>query len=114
MGASLLVSPALPVTLLLGSPPDTPFALTLVRGIGIALLSLGVAYWLARCDGRSRAARGLVSAMLLYNTAFAALLAYARIGTGLSGAALWPAVLMHAALAVWCAGCLRSGCPTRA
>jgi hypothetical protein len=71
------------------------------------VLVLGVAYWLPRNEGQSPAARGLVAAILLYNGAFAMLLAYARLGSGLSGVALWPAVLLHTALAIWCIRCLR-------
>jgi small basic protein len=52
------------------------------------------------------AARGLVAAMFLYNVAVAALLAFAGVGLGLRGIALWPAVILHAAMAVWCVPCL--------
>lgn len=79
--------------------PGTPITVSLARATGVALLSLGVAYGLARNDARSCAARGLVAAMLLYNAGLAALLAYARLGYGLSGAGLWPSVLLHLALA---------------
>jgi len=107
-GLALLLSPSLVVSLLLGGSLDTPAALVLARVGGVALLSIGVACWLAQGDGRSRAARGLVAAMLLYNAATVAVLAYAGIGAGLSGVGLWPAVLLHAALAVWCIACLRT------
>jgi hypothetical protein len=40
--------------------------------------------------------------MLLYNAAVAAILALAWTNQGLSGVGLWPVVLAHAALAVWC------------
>jgi len=72
------------------------------------LLSLGIACWLARNDEQSRAATGLIAAMLLYNTAVAAVLVYAGIGLRLAGVGTWPAVLLHAALAVWCLACLRT------
>jgi hypothetical protein len=106
-GVALVLWPQLAIGLLLGSPLDAPMGLTLARGIGVALVCLGLAYWLARTDGRSRAARGLVTAMLLYNAAFAVLLAHARFGPGLSGVGLWPTVLLHLALAVWCIARLR-------
>jgi hypothetical protein len=53
-------------------------------------------------DTQSRAARGLVAAIFLYDVAAVAVLAFAGIGFGLHGMALWPAVLLHAVMAVWC------------
>lgn len=106
-GVGLIALPSVVVQLLLGSPLDTSAALVLGRVAGSALLALGVACWLARDDTQSRAARGLVSAMLLYNVATVAVLAFAGIGLGLNGVALWPAVVLHAAIAVWCVACLR-------
>lgn len=105
-GVSLALSPAVPIRLLLGSPLDVPVASSLARSLGVALVSLALAYWLARKDPESRPARGLVAAMLLYNIALAALLAHARLVLGLSGIALWPSVLLHIALAIWCIACL--------
>ena len=107
-GLALVVLPSAAVTLLLGSALDTPAAVTLGRVAGAALLALGVACWLARHDGRSRAATGLVAAMLLYNLAAVSILASAGIGSGLGGVVLWSAVVLHAAMAVWCIACLRS------
>ena len=101
IGAALLLSPALVARLLLGAALDTP-ALIVARVAGGGLLALGVACWLARDDGPSRAARGLVAAMLLYNCASVAVLAHAGFVTGLAGVLLWPAVAVHASLAVWC------------
>jgi hypothetical protein len=106
-GLALIAVPSIVVRLLLGSPLDTSAAAMLGRVAGAALLALGVACWLARTDTQSRAARGLLAAMLFYNFAVAALLAFAGLGLGLHGVALWPAVLLHAAMAVWCAACLR-------
>ncbi len=105
-GVALLASPALPVRLLIGATLEAPGGL-LARVAGAALLALGLACWWARDDADSGAARGLVAAMLVYNTAAGALLLYANLGAGLSGIGLWPAVAGHAALALWCGALLR-------
>jgi hypothetical protein len=107
-GLALLLTPSMLVSLLLGASLDTPGAMTVGRVAGAALLSLGGACWLARDDGQSRAARGLIVAMMFYNVVVAALLIHARFGAGLAGVGLWPAVVVHAALAVWCIACLRT------
>ena len=106
-GLALLCFPSTTVALLLGSPLDTPTGLTVARVGGAGLLALGVACWLARGDTQSRAARGLVAAILLYNAAVVAVLAFAGIGFGLHGVALWPAVVLHAVMTVWCVASLR-------
>jgi hypothetical protein len=64
-GLALLVMPSVVVELLLGAAPGTPVGITVSRVAGVALLTLGVACWLAREDLASRAAKGLVAAMLL-------------------------------------------------
>ena len=104
-GLALVMVPSVVTTILLGATLDPPVALVVARIAGVALLSLGVACWLASKEARSRASRGLIAAMLLYNVAVPVVLALA----GLYGIGLWPVVLAHAALAVWCMACLRSG-----
>jgi hypothetical protein len=101
-GLALGLCPSAVVTLLLGSPLDSPAALILGRLAGAALLALGVACWLARGDAGSRAARGLVAAMVVYNLGAVVLFAFAGLGLGLHGVALWPAVGLHAGMTVWC------------
>ena len=101
-GLGLMGAPSVVVRLLLGSALGTSAAVMLGRVAGAALLALGVACWLARDDTQSRAARGLVIAILIYNIAATAILAFAGIGLGLHGVVLWPAVVLHAAMAVWC------------
>jgi hypothetical protein len=113
IGLLLLLSPTLVTGLLLGASLDAPAALVVARVAGAALLSLGSACWLARDDGPSRAGRGLVAAMLLYNSAAAAVLTNAGAGGRPVGVLIWPAVALHAILAVWCIACLRSGSTNR-
>ena len=107
-GLMLLVSPALVVGLLLGASLAAPAALVVARMAGAALLSLGCACWLARNDGPKRGEGGMVAAMLLYNTVAVAVHANAGTRARLVGALTWPAIALHAALAVWCIACLRS------
>jgi hypothetical protein len=107
-GLVLIIWPSAAVMLLLGSSLDNPAGLTLGRVAGAALLALGVACWLARHDAESPSAAGLIMAMLLYNSATVLFLAIANISAGLVGIALWPAVVVHAAMAVWCIAHIRT------
>jgi hypothetical protein len=101
-GAALMGFPSAAVKLLLGSPLDSAPAIALGRVAGAALFALGIACWLARGDAQSRAARGLVAAMLFYNLTAVAVFLFAGLGAKLVGVALWPAAMLHAAMAVWC------------
>jgi hypothetical protein len=106
-GLALLCLPSAAATLLVGAPLEGPAAWIVARVCGAGLLTLGIACWLARGDTQSRAATGLIAAMLIYDVAVAAILAFAAIGMGLHGVALWPAVVLHGAMSVWCVACLR-------
>jgi hypothetical protein len=106
-GVALGCFPSAVVMVLLSSPLESPAAVTLGRLTGAALLALGVACWFARGDAQSRAAKGLIAAMTMYNLGAAMLFLFAGIGLGLRGVALWPVVVLHAAMAVWCVACLR-------
>ncbi len=101
-GVALLCCPSLTVALLAGAPLEAPAALTVARVGGAGLLALGVACWLARGDTQSRAARGLVSAMVLYNLGAVVILGAAGVQLRPVGVALWPAVVLHAGMTVWC------------
>jgi hypothetical protein len=106
-GVALTLAPSAVVLVLLGSPLDSAAGLVIGRVLGAALIALGAACWIARDDAQGRTAAGLVAAMLQYNIAVVSLLGYARIGLRLSGVGLWPAVILHLALAVSCVACLR-------
>ena len=108
IGVMLVASPSVVAAMLRGASLDATPALIVGRVAGAALLSLGGACWLARDDGPSRALRGLVAAMLLYNCVAVAVLASVGAGMRLVGVLMWPAVTLHAGLAVWCVACLRS------
>jgi hypothetical protein len=102
-GLGLLAVPAMVARLLLGATLDTPAALTVARVGGTALLSISLACWLGRENGRA-----LVAAMLLYHVVVVGLLLHAALVLALSGLGLWPAIALHLAFAFWCMACLRS------
>jgi hypothetical protein len=104
----LLLVPAVPLALLLGVGEAAPETLLVARVGGAALLAIGVASWLARNGEQGPAQLGLLVGILIYNVGAAALLAYAGFKLGMAGLALWPAVVIHVALAVWCLLSLRT------
>jgi len=105
-GAALLAAPSAVAWLLVGAPLETSAGLVVARVAGAALLSLGVACWTAPARESGHAAWPLTVPMLGYNVVVATLLVHARVVLELSGIGLWPAVVLHAALAVWCVWCL--------
>ncbi len=96
-GLVLMIDPAIVVALLLGI--DISGAGTLVgRCFGIALLALGLACWPSgRVAARDAPA---VWAMLIYNALIALYLAYLGTVGHLFGVLLWPAVALHALVAL--------------
>lgn len=105
-GLPLLTLPSLAATLVFGPSLDTAEGVTVMRVAGAALVTIGLACWLARHDERSRAARGLVGAMVFYNAAVLAVLLHAGANLGLPGGVIWPAALVHAAMGAWCVAVL--------
>lgn len=100
-GLGLVVAPTLVVQLLLGADISGA-AIPLGQVAGIALLALSIACWASRGATENQAARGLAAAMLLYNFGVVVVLGIAGIGSRMAGILLWPAVIVHAAMAVWC------------
>jgi hypothetical protein len=107
-GAALICLPSFVTTLLLDVPLTTPEALVVARVGGAGLLALGVACWLARGDAQSRAANALVAGILAYNVSAVIVLGYAGVALQQVGIVLWPAVVLHVAMAGWCVLCLRA------
>lgn len=101
-GVALFIVPSVAVSQLLGVPLDTPGGLVAGRIAGAALIALAIACWQARNGERTSPATGVVEAMLFYNFAAALVLAYAGIRLELRSPLLWPAILLHAGLGVWC------------
>ncbi len=108
-GLALLSVPSAAAKLLLGAPLDAADAFTIARLGGAGLLTLGVAFWLARGDSQSRAARGLVAAVVIYNLGAVIILGAAGLRSQSVGIALWPAVVLHAVMTAWCIASLLSG-----
>ena len=113
-GLCLLFAPAILFAVLLGLDHATVDAIFVGRLAGAALLAIGVASGMARTDKRTPAHLGLLTGILIYNAAASMLLAYAGAVLKMVGVLLWPAVAIHAILAVWCFSCLlpeRQGSP---
>ena len=86
-GLALLIVPSLVGQLLFGVEL-TGVTIPVARVAGIALIGLGVACW---------PGPPLVG-MLIYSAAVALYLAYVGFADGLTGAFLWPAVVLHVIL----------------
>lgn len=96
-GLVLMLDPALVAKLLLGVDA-TGLAILFGRCFGVSLLALGLACWPDRQTGEVSTAAG--GAMLAYNTLIAAYLAYLGTVDHLAGMLLWPAVVLHAVVAL--------------
>jgi hypothetical protein len=97
-GLLLMIDPALMAAVLIGAEV-TGTAAALARLFGIALLALGPACWPRRQraeDGSPAALRG----MLIYNVLVALDLTYLGAIGPWHGALLWPAVALHAIVAL--------------
>jgi hypothetical protein len=107
-GLALMFLPSLVGRFALGVAEPAPEALILGRVGGVALFSLGLAFWLARADNGSSAQKALLWGITFYNVGACAVLVLAEfILLHLAGLALWLATLLHAGLTVWCAVHLR-------
>ncbi len=105
-GLALFAIPSVAVSILLGASLTEPSGIFLGRIGGAALISLAVACWLSRNDIKSSIV--MIKSLVLYNGGATLLLAYAGLIEHFSGLGLWPAILLHAGLLVWCVQSLRN------
>jgi hypothetical protein len=105
-GLALLVKPSLVASLLLGASLGEPSGILVARICGAALVSLSIACWLSKDNAQASA--GIVKALMVYNISVALLLSHAGLVEDLSGLGLWPVVLLHGVLLVWCVQSVRS------
>jgi hypothetical protein len=104
-GLALAIVPSLVVPILLRTSLTDSGAILIGRLAGVALITIAIACWLLRNDTRSDV---MVKVMLVYNIFSTALLVYAALLERISGPGLWPAVLLHVGLLVWCLSSLRN------
>ncbi len=106
-GIALLIAPSVVAGLLLGATLDYPAALVVGRVSGAALLAIGLICWLQREISGGAAQTGLLVGLLVYNAAVPIILAYTAKVDGTRGIGLWPAIVLHLLLAIWCIVILR-------
>ncbi len=102
-GLALAFVPSLVASKLLGTSFNDPSAMIIAKLAGAALITITIACWLSRNDTQSST---MVKAMLGYNFFSIVLLTYSAFCEKISGPGLWPAVLLHLGLLVWCVSCL--------
>ena len=107
-GLALMLDPRLVVSLLIGRPLDE---MPLGRIAGIALFALGIACWPSQRPVASNSPN--FRAMLAYNGLIALYLAYLFMIEHLGGPLLWPAVILHAMVALLLVWKWRTADPNR-
>jgi hypothetical protein len=105
-GLGLLIAPSAVVGVLLGATLDYPAAIVVGRVGGAALLAIGLVCWLQRELGRG-VQTGLLMGLLVYNAVVPLLLVYTARVDDTRAIGLWPAVVLHSLLAIWCIVSLR-------
>ena len=102
VGIGLFFTPVLVASILLNTPLETAGALVAARLAGAAIITLAICCWKARSFEIPQAAIAVVTAMLFYHFAAAAVLVYAGVRLGLQSKFIWPAIVAHAVLGLWC------------
>jgi predicted membrane-bound spermidine synthase len=103
-GLALVMAPSLVASSLLGTALLDPSAIIIAKLAGVALITIGFACWFSRKEAQSTI---MVKTMLGYNLLSISVLVYSAQIEKISGQGLWPAVLLHVILLVWCFSCLK-------
>ena len=98
-GLALMADPGLVVTLLLGAELSGEFV-ALGRVAGVALFALGLACWPERQGSQAKSDAPAFRAMLTYNALVGFYLAYLGAVAHQAGVLLWPAAVLHVAVAI--------------
>ena len=101
-GAAFLLIPSITVPTLLSVPLNTAGGLVAARLAGAAIIGLAIACWQARDSEKGGAALGIVAAMLFYNVVAAMIIVWAGFRLGIQRPLMWPAMVAHGILGVWC------------
>ena len=107
-GIALLIAPSVSAQLLVSAPLDSAQLAVIGRFAGAALTAIGVICWLESRIERADSRAGLLLGLLTYNVAAPAILVQATFAAGVEGLVLWPAVILHLLLGLWCIACLRA------
>ena len=107
-GIALVVAPSLSTRLLVSAPLESAQLAVIGRFAGAALMAIGVIGWLESRVEHTDARVGLLLGLLTYNVAAPAILVQATVAAGVNGLVLWPAVILHLLLGLWCIACLRT------
>jgi hypothetical protein len=106
-GLAFVFMPSSTVEFLLGSPLSSQAGAMVCRIAGAALIALSLAYWLARNDAHSIAARGLIAGAMLYNILALVILICCAFVFQLT-VVLLSAITIHILLAAFCIYALRN------
>jgi len=98
VGLLLMIVPSMVVPVLFSGELETQIANAVGRVAGAAICSLAIVCWQLRSAGSI----GVVIALLFYNISVNTIFVYVAVGVGLQGPLLWPAIVVHYALAAWC------------
>lgn len=98
-GLALATVPALVFSALFGISLTGPSVILISRIAGGTLIAIAIACWLSKNGTQSAL---MVKLMAGYNIFSIVLLVYIVLVKGMNGPGLWPAVILHLVLLIWC------------